>query len=456
MRFVRRESALPRFFYEVLDTDNSSLEGVMEAATLEEAEKVLNRRYLMITELKPLDEVEPEKLSTVDLAPPEPPPEPEPVPLADTPVTPAPRLSREALDQLLPEQAERLRAVRVPPLSLALFARRMAGMMEAGIPAHRALHLLAQTEENRRMRAVLLQVNREMEGGRAMTASMQEHPEVFSPLFLNLVKSGEETGTLEQNMYRLGQFLDTSLRLQNRFLSALAYPLVLGATALFVATLFALIVVPQMKELLTLTGATPPFFTLLLVGMVDITAVETTWSPLLIVCATLLLALALMMRSEAGRRRIDRLLLSLPVVGDLLLKASSARMLHALATLLESGTPVGPHLALVGKVSGNQALSARFREAVGTMMTGKSMFIAFHSVDLFPASVLQMVRVGEESGALVKSLREAARMFEEEVDLAVDNLADLAEPLVLGIVGFWVLLISLALGLPTIDLLKHL
>lgn len=443
---------MPRFFYEVVDTLNHTVEGIMEAPSAAEAEKLLNRTYLMISALKPLEEVDRQKLASVETAP-----EPDPSPASSPPgaaaVTP---VSRVAPEQVVGDSAPRRMAGRGPLLGLTLFTRRMAAMMEAGIPVGRALLLLAQAEENRRLRGVLHRVHQGMESGRPLAACMREHPDIFPALFVTIVRTGEQTGTLEPNLKRMGHFLDKALRLHQRFRNALAYPLVLGATAAFVASLFAQIVVPRMEDLLGGTGTPIPVVTRMLIELVDVTAIKYTWIPLMVVCCVVALVATLMVRSDGGRRRVDGALLRLPLIGNVLRKAAAARMLYALAILLESGTTVGPQLGVVGKVAGNQVLEDQFREAVGIMVTGSSMFAAFAAVDLFPQSTLQMLRAGEESGLLVATLGRAAGLFDEEVDLAAGSLARLVELIVLGGVGLLVGFLSLALGMPTIELLQRL
>lgn len=340
--------------------------------------------------------------------------------------------------------------------AVSLFFRRFTTMLSAGIPSHRAVHYLSQDEEDARLRGVLQTMYKRLESGHSLARAMQEHPGAFSRLMVALVAAGENTGQLDTSLARLADFTEKSVRLRKRVVSSLTYPAVQVVMAVIVVGVFTFFAVPQMEAIFSMVGGRLPFVTRVLLQVVAVTRSPWSWLMAAAVVVALVATVGLVRTRPALRSLMDERVLKLPLLGPVLHKLAVARMLHALAMVLQAGVTLGNQLTMVGEVSGNRYLADRFRRVKAEMMQGTSMFEAFERSEIFPPAVVQMIRVGEESGTLDTLCGRVAAFYDEEVEMTLSDLATLIEPIVMGFMGVAVAGIALALGMPTIQLVQQL
>lgn len=400
---------MPRFTYEAKDQTDRLVEGAIEASSRERAIDRLNRRYQVLLSLH-----------------------------------------EERREFQLPAWM-----IRVSGESVALFYRRFVTLLSVGIPAHRAIHYLTQDEDDPRMHAVLVKMYQRLEAGASIARAMSEHPGAFTPLMTAMVRAGEESGQLTRAFDRLAEFTEKAVRLRKRVVSALAYPAFQMVMAIVLIGGFVMFAVPRMQAIFDLLGGQMPFLTRLLIRFVDGVRNPLTWIGLTLAVVGLAAGLLVLRRNPRFQDALDRKILELPGAGPLLRKMAVSRMLHAFAMVLQAGIPLGSQLSMVGEVAGNRYMMRRFGRVRDEMMRGKAIFQAFEESGIFQPAVIQMIRVGEESGTLDVLCQRVASFQDDEVEMTLNEVASLVEPLVLGVTGMVVALVALAVGLPTIELIQR-
>lgn len=402
---------MPEFKYRARTEGNQTVEGVVEEKNWDEARKWLRSRYRTLISL---EEVKRAKI-------------------------------------LLPKIQ-----MKIPAFSMAVFFRQLEVMLAAGIPSHRALYSLGTVGDQPRLEKVIMQMYGRIEGGSSLSAAMGEHPQVFTPLQMSLVKTGEGAGKLERCLSKIAEQAERDNHLRQKFISTLTYPLMLGIVCLALIGLFTLYLVPKMQAIFITVGGTPPLLTRILLSFVDLAMRPSVWVAVLLVMVALAVALPILYRRKAFRRGVDGMLLEIPFLGPLLRKTASAQLLMAWALLLESGVPIGPQMRIVGRVAGNMVIREAFDRAQECMTEGEEIHVALEASGVFPRMIVQMVKVGEESGELDYMMRKVAEMYEEEVSTALSDFANILEPLVLAVMGCIVGFVAVATALPVINLSSQL
>jgi type IV pilus assembly protein PilC len=343
------------------------------------------------------------------------------------------------------------RAGRVKPKPLAVFTRQLATLLEAGLPLLRGLRLLHEQEENRNLKAIIGKLAAGIEGGDSFSEALAQFPRVFNRLYLNLVKAGEISGALEVALRRLADFMEKSVRIKGRVTAALFYPVAVMTVALGVMTLMLVFIVPRFKDVFgQLSPDRPlPGFTLFVLGISD--AVRHNFPIVLAALAAAWFAGALALRTRAGRRLFDLARLRVPVLGPVFRKLAIARFTRTLGTLVTSGVPILQALTIVKEAAGNVIvgrLAERVRESVEQ---GESVTGPLRGSNIFPAMVVGMIDVGEQTGALPEMLNRIADNYDEEVDNAVESMTSLLEPIMIVFLGLMVGCIVVAMFLPIIN-----
>ncbi|MCE7874652.1 type II secretion system F family protein, partial [bacterium CPR1] len=341
---------------------------------------------------------------------------------------------------------------RISRFELTVFLRQLETMLSVGIPTHRALFSLSSSGDNASLISVLNAMNKRVEAGWSLSQAMGEHSSVFSPLHLSLVRTGEDSGRLETCLAKLAEQAERENRLRQRFVSTLTYPAVLGIVCLALVLMFVMFLIPKMEGIFLTIGGQPPLMTRMLVSFVHFFSHPVVWVGALLSLLAVSIGLPLLYRRSVIRLAFDQVALELPVLGNLLRKTASSRLLMAWATLLESGVPIGPQMAVVGRVAGNEVMKRAFDRARDAMVEGEQVSAALEVSGVFPNMVVQMVKVGEESGELDQMMRRLAVLYEDEVNTALNDLASLLEPLVLGVMGCLVGFVAIATALPIINL----
>jgi len=334
---------------------------------------------------------------------------------------------------------------------LTLFTRQLATMMKAGVPLLQSFDIVGKGHANPSMSKLIMDLRADIETGTSLNNAFRKYPLYFDPLFCNLVGAGEQAGILEDLLTRLAIYKEKTLALKAKIKSALTYPISILGIAFIVTAVIMIWVVPAFKEVFTSFGADLPAPTLIVMAMSEF--VVKWWY---IIFGGLFGAIYFFFqawrRSLKVQQAMDRLLLRLPVFGDVIRKATIARWTRTLATMFAAGVPLVEALDSVGGASGNAVYLDATRKIQNEVSTGTSLTVAMQNANVFPNMVTQMVSIGEESGALDAMLGKVADFYEEEVDEAVGALSSLMEPMIMVILGVLIGGLVVAMYLPIFKL----
>ena len=343
------------------------------------------------------------------------------------------------------------RKKKITSKDIAVFSRQLATMMAAGVPMVQALEIVGRGHSNPAMQDMILEIKNDIEGGGTLTDALRKHPIYFDDLFCNLVQAGEQAGVLETLLDKIATYKEKTESIKGKIKKALFYPTAVIAIAIIITAVIMIFVVPQFKSLFSGFGADLPAFTLVVINISDFVATW-WWALLLGTIAFIVIAANIWKRSPRFREVLDTLLLRVPVIGNIMHKAALARFCRTTATMFAAGVPLVEALQSVAGATG----SAVYEKAVLAMRddvaTGQSLQLTMRQQGLFPHMVIQMVAIGEESGALDEMLGKVADFYEEEVDNAVDALSSLLEPLIMVILGTLIGGLVIALYLPIFHL----
>lgn len=363
-------------------------------------------------------------------------------------------LRRQGINPIRIKQQSALftkRAQKIKPGDIAVFTRQLATMMKSGVPLVTALEMISRGNENPSMRRLVADIKTNVEGGNMLADSLEKHPDQFDNLTVNLVRAGEKSGTLETLLDKVATYKEKSEALKARIRKALFYPAAVVAVALIVAGIMLYFVVPQFQSLFQNYGADLPAFTLFVMNLSDYVQ-DWWWLVLGITIAVVLGHLEGRRRSDKYRRATDRLLLKLPVVGDIIYKAAVARYARTLSTMFAAGVPLVETLDSVGKAAGNVIFEEKIHEMRDQVSTGLQLQLAMSQTQLFPHMAVQMVAIGEEAGSLEDMAGKLADFYEQEVDNLVDAMSSLLEPFIISIIGVLVGGLVVAMYLPIFKL----
>jgi type IV pilus assembly protein PilC len=339
---------------------------------------------------------------------------------------------------LLPEKAKLK--------DLSVFSRQFATMVNSGLPLLRTLAILEEQTGSKYLAKVVGQVRLEVEQGSSLSVALSKHPRAFSELYVAMVKAGETAGTLDDVLLRLADTLEREVSLRRQIKSAMTYPIVVIGLVIVILTAMLLFVVPTFKDLYTQLGGTLPLPTRILVGVSDIVR-----SYFLIVVGVFV-ALGFLFRwwrRGPGRLTWDKFKLKIPIFGKLFHKSALARFARTLSVLNRSGVPILQALEIVQDTVGNQVVANAVKDLQAGVKEGESIAAPLSRHAVFPPMVVQMMAVGEETGALDSMLEKIANFYDEEVAATVESLTALIEPVLIAIIGGAVGAIVIALYLPT-------
>jgi len=322
----------------------------------------------------------------------------------------------------------------IKPKDIAVFTRQLATMMKAGVPLLQSFDIVARGSTNPRVTKLLNDIRGDVETGTSLSAAFRKHPLYFDALYCNLVEAGEAAGILETLLDRLATYQEKTIAIKQKIKSALTYPVAVLVVAFVVVAVIMIFVIPAFKEVFTSFGADLPAPTLFVMGMSEI-FVQYWWAIFGAIGGGVYFFLQSWKRSEVMQKRMDRLLLKMPVFGDIMYKAAVARWTRTLSTMFAAGVPLVEALDSVGGAAGNAVFAEATEQVQKDVATGTSLTNAMQTTSVFPVMVLQMSAIGEESGALDQMLGKAADFYEEEVDEAVKALSSLIEPFIIVILG---------------------
>jgi type IV pilus assembly protein PilC len=340
---------------------------------------------------------------------------------------------------------------KITPKDIAVFLRQMATMIEAGVPLVQAFEIVGRGHENPSMQELILSMKADVESGTTFAAALGKHPKYFDDLVVNLVHAGEQSGSLETLLDKIATYKEKTESLKAKIRKALFYPAAVLVVAFIVTAILLLFVVPTFQELFQGFGADLPVFTLFVIGISEFLQ-SWWWAVFRGLIAAVFAFRQAHLRSEAFRRRLDLLSLKIPVIGEILRKAAIARFSRTLSTMFSAGVPLVEAMESVAGATGN----ALYREGDAPIRdetaSGTQLQAAMRNTALFPNMVVQMVAIGEESGALDDMLDKVADFYEEEVDNAVDSLSSLIEPMIMAFLGVVVGGLVIAMYLPIFQL----
>ncbi|MDH5764969.1 MAG: type II secretion system F family protein [Gammaproteobacteria bacterium] len=331
---------------------------------------------------------------------------------------------------------------------IAVFGRQLATMMKAGVPLVQSFDITGQGHSNPAMRDLILDIKADVEAGGTFASAIRKHPIYFDDLFCNLVDAGEQSGALETLLEKVATYKEKTEALKGKIKKALTYPIAVLVVAFVVTAILLIFVVPVFADMFSNFGADLPAFTQFVVNLSD--AVIDTWYVIAFVIAASVTAfIQSYKRSPALRHKIDMLLLRLPVISDLTLKSAVARFSRTLATMFAAGVPLVEAMDSVAGASGNRVYRQAILKIKDEISSGAQLQSSMGAYpELFPNMVIQMVAIGEESGALDEMLSKVADYYEEQVDDAVDGLTALMEPAIMVFLAIVVGGLVIAMYLP--------
>ncbi|HET9704968.1 MAG TPA: type II secretion system F family protein [Vicinamibacterales bacterium] len=349
---------------------------------------------------------------------------------------------------------KKLKARGVPAKNLAVFTRQFSVMIDAGLPLVQCLDILGNQEEHKYFSQVILQTRTDVEGGMSLAEAMKRHPKVFDALFCNMIAAGEAGGILDTILKRLATYIEKAVKLKSQVKSAMVYPVAVIVIAAVVIGVILWKVIPTFASLFAGLGAELPLPTRIVI------ALSNNLVRFFPIFAVMFFALGYGLRTyyatEGGRRVIDGLLLKAPVLGPILRKIAVARFCRTLSTLMASGVPILDGLDITARTAGNAIIEDAIQTTRKSIERGETIAAPLKETNVFPGMVCQMISVGEATGALDTMLSKIADFYEEEVDVAVEGLLTLLEPIMIAFLGGAVGGIVIAMYMPIFDLISKL
>jgi type IV pilus assembly protein PilC len=335
---------------------------------------------------------------------------------------------------------------KVKQRSIAIFTRQLATMIDAGLPLVQSLEILSSQQEHSLFKNIIREIREDVEGGSTFAAALKKHPGTFDDLYTNLVVAGEEGGILDTILIRLASYIEKAEALRKKVKSALIYPSTIVGVAVIVVMILMIFVIPVFETMFSSAGQTLPLPTLIVLTMSKL--IKKYVVIIIPLCILIFFLLKKYHQTENGRALMDSLLLKLPVFGPLFQKIAVARFSRTLGTLVSSGVPILDGLTIVSKTAGNKTIETAILSARTSIREGETIAEPLGRSGMFPPMVIQMISVGESTGALDSMLSKIADFYEEEVDVAVGNLTSLLEPFLMIFLGIVIGGVVISMYLP--------
>ncbi|HNT43144.1 MAG TPA: type II secretion system F family protein [Syntrophorhabdaceae bacterium] len=339
---------------------------------------------------------------------------------------------------------------KIKNIEILLFTRQLSTMITSGLPLVQSLEILGNQIEDVDFRGIVKEIKEKIEGGARFADALRDYPKCFDELFINLVVAGEEGGLLDNVLQRLAIYIEKTEKLKKKVKSAMIYPVAIIVVAFVVVVVLLLFVIPVFEKMFKEMGAELPVPTQIVINLSQM--MQSYWYIIIGGVVGLVLALKYYYKTEGGHRNIDRIILKLPLFGLLTIKASVARVTRTLATLLMSGVAILESMIIVAKVAGNKIVEEALLVARSRISEGRTMAEPLEQAGIFPPMVVQMVQVGESTGALDSMLNKIADFYEEDVDNMVTNLTAMMEPMIMVFLGVVLGGLIIAMYLPIFKL----
>ncbi len=341
---------------------------------------------------------------------------------------------------------------RVKLKDIAIFSRQFATMINAGLTLLRSLSILAEQTENKVLAKVVNEVRLDVERGSSLSQALARQPRTFSRLYVSMVRAGEAGGSLDVVLTRLADTIEKQVELRRRVRSAMAYPTVVAALVFLITAVMLIFIVPMFKGMYSTLGGTLPLPTRVLLGISNL--LRKLFIPIIILSVAGIFGFRRWIKTDRGRDVWDRFKLRVPIFGRLLQKSALARFSRTLAALTRSGVPILESLEIVADTSGNTVVSRAVRDTQRAVKLGEPLAKPLAEHEVFPPMVVQMMAVGEETGALDEMLDKIAEFYEQEVEATVDAITSLIEPILIVVMGVVVGSMIISLYLPMFNIIK--
>jgi len=339
---------------------------------------------------------------------------------------------------------------KVTTKDVVIFTRQLSTMIDAGLPLVQGLDILAKQQKNPTLKKTLEEVKVDVETGSTFADGMKKHPEIFDNLYTNMIEAGEVGGILDTILSRLATFMEKSMVLKKKVKGAMTYPIICLCISVVILGIILIFVVPVFEKMFADFGAALPALTQLVVNMSNFVKGNFLYMVAVIVMAVVLFKRV--NKTEKGKKKIDTMLLELPVFGDLVRKVAVAKFTRTLGTMLQSGVPILESLRVVGRTAGNKVIETAVFRVADAITEGRPIAEPLEETGAFPAMVVQMINVGEAVGALDTMLDKIATFYDQEVDQAVENLTSMIEPFMMVFLGGMIGGLVVAMYLPIFQL----
>lgn len=335
---------------------------------------------------------------------------------------------------------------------LAIFCRQFYTMINAGIGISACLEILSRQSENKTLMKTLSEVHEDVQKGATLSEGMKKHTKVFPSLLINMVQTGEVSGNLDTIMERMAVHFEKEHKLENKVKSAMTYPIILAVVSIAVVIFLLVAVMPTFVGMFESSGQELPLPTQILVGLSQL--LQAYWYLFLGGAIGIGVGFAAYKKTPAGRTTLDLIKLKIPVVKETNVKIITSRFTRTLSTLMASGIPLLESIEIVGRVVGNKVVQDRLEQSVEDIRKGATLSRAVRDVNIFPPMLDSMIKVGEESGALDDILYKTADFYDDEVEVALDRMTGLMEPVMLVVMALIVGFIVIAMALPMFDVVN--
>lgn len=431
---------MPRFTYTALDARGQESNGLVEAASSNDAIGQLRQAGYF-----PTNVVE-EGRATAS---------------RDGKVPKAKNAKPAALRSIAPPAAKKKGIVlfekkTVKPRVLMIFTRQLATLIDAGLPLLRALTVLAKQERDKVLKGTIADLSDAVQGGNTFSEGLSHHPKIFDDLYVNMVRAGEVGGVLELVLIRLAEFQEKAQKIKNKVLAAMIYPIIVLVLAMAIMGFLLVFIVPKFEQIFKdMLGDKPlPAITVFVITISN--AVKDHWGMILLGIAAVVIGTKMLSRTAGGRVFIDRMKLRAPLVGDLNRKTAISRFSRTLGTLVTSGVPILQALNITRETAGNKVIADAITQVHDSVKEGESIVLPLEASRAFPPMVISMIDVGEETGQLPEMLLKIAEVYDDEVDNSVAGLTSMLEPIMIVFLALIVGTIVIALFMPLISIISGL
>lgn len=335
---------------------------------------------------------------------------------------------------------------RVSLSDLSLFSRQLSTLVNAGIPIIQSLITLVEQTTKRELQETIVSVREEIEKGASISSALEKHPDVFSELYVSMVRAGESGGVLDEILERIAGYLENLAQLRRKVITAMAYPVTVSFICLTVTIIILVVIIPPFKAIYDTLGVQLPAPTVILLAVSDILKHHFLW--VFAVVVLLIYLLVRFIRTERGRELFDHYILRVPLFGSLFRKIAIAKFARTFATMVRSGVPILEAMEVVAKTAGNRVIEAAVMQARNSIREGEKITDPLRDSGVFPPMVVQMVAIGEESGNLDIMLAKLADFYDQQVDASIASLSSMIEPILILAMGVIIGGIIVAVFLP--------